>query len=124
MDKRPTCAPKAASAVRTHAGAAAALLKALANEQRLLILCHLLEGRASVGQINASVPLSQSALSQHLGVLRAASLVATHRESQTIYYTVTPGPALEIMDVLYRGFCAPHGRALKKGGAASATSPR
>ena len=123
MNKRTTCVPKAA-AVRSHAGAAAGLLKALANEQRLLILCHLLEGRSSVGEINARVPLSQSALSQHLGVLRAASLVATHRESQTIYYEIEPGPALEIMDVLYRGFCAPHGRTLKKGGGASATSPR
>ncbi|MDE1924140.1 MAG: winged helix-turn-helix transcriptional regulator [Gammaproteobacteria bacterium] len=123
MNKRSTCVPEDA-ATRIRADAAAGLLKALANEQRLLILCHLLGGRASVGEINAHVPLSQSALSQHLGVLRAASLVATHRESQTIYYELEPGPALEIMGVLYRSFCAPHGRTVKKGVGAGATRPR
>ncbi len=123
MDKRSTCLP-ADAATRIQADAAAGLLKALANEQRLLILCHLLDGPASVGEINARVPLSQSALSQHLGVLRAAGLVATHRESQTIYYEMRPGPALEIMGVLYRGFCAPHGRTIRKRAEAGARRPR
>ncbi len=99
--------------VREHATEAAAFLKALANDQRLLVLCALLEGPLSVGDINERVPLSQSALSQHLSVLRDAGLVTTTRQSQSIYYTLAPGPALQIMEVLYATFCAP-----------TATSPR
>jgi DNA-binding transcriptional ArsR family regulator len=93
--------------MRDHATEAAAFLKALANDQRLLVLCALLEGPLSVGDINERVPLSQSALSQHLSVLRDAGLVTTNRQSQTIYYTLAPGPALQIMEVLYATFCAP-----------------
>jgi DNA-binding transcriptional ArsR family regulator len=93
--------------MRDHATEAATFLKALANDQRLLVLCALLDGPLSVGDINERVPLSQSALSQHLSVLRDAGLVSTTRQSQTIYYTLTPGPALQIMEVLYMTFCAP-----------------
>lgn len=95
------------AAVQEHASEAAALLKALANDQRLLVLCALLGQSLSVGEINDRVPLSQSALSQHLAVLRAAGLVGTRRQSQTIYYALAPGPALKIMEVLYEAFCAP-----------------
>ena len=95
------------AAMQDHAGEAAALLKALANDQRLLMLCCLLDGALSVGEINERVPLSQSALSQHLGVLRDAGLVTTTRQSQTIYYALAKGPALQIMEVLYEAFCAP-----------------
>jgi len=59
----------------------------------------------SVGQINERVPLAQSALSQHLAVLRRDGLVTTRRESQTIYYAVKPGPAAEILSVLHKHFC-------------------
>jgi DNA-binding transcriptional ArsR family regulator len=97
----------AMAAIEEHATEAAAFLKALANDQRLLILCCLLEGPLSVGEINERVPLSQSALSQHLGVLRDADLVTTTRQSQTIYYAITKGPALKIMEVLYTAFCGP-----------------
>jgi ArsR family transcriptional regulator, virulence genes transcriptional regulator len=95
--------------MREHATNAAAFLKALGNDQRLLVLCALLDGELSVGEINERVPLSQSALSQHLGVLREAGLVTTTRQSQTIYYAIAPGPALQIMQVLYETFCAPSG---------------
>ena len=98
--------PKTA-AVQEHAGEAAALLKALANDQRLLVLCALLDGPLSVGEINERVELSQSALSQHLAVLRTARIVTTRRESQTIYYALADGPALKVMEVLYEAFCAP-----------------
>lgn len=97
----------AVAAVQEHATEAAAFLKALANDQRLLVLCSLLEGPRSVGEINERVPLSQSALSQHLGVLREAGLVSTNRQSQTIYYALAHGPALQIMEILYGAFCAP-----------------
>ena len=93
--------------LQKHAREAAALLKALANEQRLQILCCLLNGARSVGEINDQISLSQSALSQHLSVLRNSGLVTTRRESQTIHYSLAPGPALKIMKVLYDTYCAP-----------------
>lgn len=88
-----------------HASDASRLLRALANPSRLVILCLLSEGEMSVGQINTKVPLAQSALSQHLAVLRRDGLVDTRRESQTIYYSVKPGPAAEILTVLHSHFC-------------------
>lgn len=97
----------AAGELRRHAGDAAVLLKSLANPHRLAILCVLGEGEASVGALNARIPVTQSALSQHLAVLREQGLVATRRESQTIYYSVQPGPALEVVRVLHAHFCAP-----------------
>ena len=106
-------------AVQEHAGEAAALLKALANDQRLLVLCALLDGPRSVGEINERIELSQSALSQHLAVLRAAHIVTTRRESQTIFYALAAGPALKVMEVLYEAFCAPKPRAPRSAGRAS-----
>jgi DNA-binding transcriptional ArsR family regulator len=89
-----------------HAESAAGLLKALANPHRLQILCVLGEGELAVGALNERIPLSQSALSQHLAVLRADGLVSTRRESQTIYYRVMPGPALDVIRVLHSHFCS------------------
>jgi DNA-binding transcriptional ArsR family regulator len=103
--------------MQDHAVEAATFLKALANDQRLLMLCCLIDGALSVGEINERVSLSQSALSQHLGVLREAGLVTTTRKSQTVYYSLAQGPALNIMEILYSAFCAPRGsktRANKK----------
>lgn len=91
-----------------HAQSAAELLKALANPHRLLILCVLGEGELSVGALNARIPLSQSALSQHLAVLRRDGLVTTRRESQTIFYRVTTGPALDLIRVLHAHYCNVH----------------
>ena len=97
--------PKPASAIKPHADKAAALLKALANEQRLMILCNLLEGPLSVGELNARVSLSQSALSQHLGVLRDANIVTTTREAQSIRYALSSGAVTRIIEILYKEFC-------------------
>lgn len=91
--------------MRRHAGDAATLLKSLANPHRLAILCVLGEGEVSVGTLNERIALTQSALSQHLAVLREEGLVATRRESQTIYYSVQPGPALDVIRVLHSHFC-------------------
>lgn len=91
--------------MRPHAAKAAALLKALANEQRLMILCNLVGGPLSVGQLNERVRLSQSALSQHLGVLREAGVVSTARESQSIIYSLPPGIATHIIGLLHDEFC-------------------
>ena len=92
-------------AMRRHAVKAAGLMRSLANPHRLLVLCVLSEGEISVSELNRRIPLSQSALSQHLAVLRRDKLVRTRRESQTIYYSVSDGPAMEIVRLLHASFC-------------------
>ena len=96
---------KPARAIKPHADKAAALLKALANEQRLMILCNLLEGPLAVGALNERLELSQSALSQHLSVLREASVVTTTREAQSIRYALSSGAVTRIIEILYKEFC-------------------
>jgi DNA-binding transcriptional ArsR family regulator len=83
-----------------RAGEAAQLLKLLANDQRLIILCRLKGTEASVGELGEHVALSQSALSQHLAKLRAEGLVATRRDGQTIYYRLANRNAERLVDVL------------------------
>lgn len=103
------------SAMQAHAGDAALLLKALANEKRLQVLCLLAESERSVGEINELLDLSQSALSQHLAVLREENLVHTRRVAQTIYYSLAPGPAGAVMKTLHGIYCGrPGARATKR----------
>lgn len=102
------CAPRFdfdVEEMRAHADDAARLLKALSNSSRLMVLCSLAEGELSVGEINARVPLSQSALSQHLGVLRRDGLVNTRRAAQVIYYRLADGPAEKVIATLHDIFC-------------------
>lgn len=89
-----------------HAGEAETLVKLLANRNRLMVLCSLHDGEMSVGELNDCVPLSQSALSQHLAILRSAGIVATRREAQVIYYRLADERATTVIDTLYRLFCA------------------
>ena len=98
------------TAMQAHAGEAAKLLKALANERRLQVLCLLAGGERSVGELNEMLDLSQSALSQHLAVLREEGLVQTRREAQMIFYSLVPGPAGEVMATLYGIYCGPRAR--------------
>jgi ArsR family transcriptional regulator, virulence genes transcriptional regulator len=102
-------------AMQAHAGDAAQLLKALANERRLQILCLLAAGERSVGEINGMLDLSQSALSQHLAVLREERLVQTRREGQAIYYSIVPGPAATVMETLHGIFCGRPPANVKRG---------
>ena len=88
-----------------HAAEAGNLLRAMASEHRLMVLCSLMPGERSVSQLMEQVPLAQSALSQHLAVLRRERLVETRRAGQTVYYSLKPGPALDIIQVLYSSFC-------------------
>jgi DNA-binding transcriptional ArsR family regulator len=103
--------PSRIADMHAHVGEAAGLLRALGNEQRLLILCNLLEGPLTVGALNARVDLSQSALSQHLALLREAGLVETRREAQSIHYSLPPGPVTRVMAVLQDVYCGGHGQA-------------
>jgi len=93
--------------MQSRAEEASQLLKTLGNAQRLRMLCLLLDGEMSVGQINEQLPeLSQSALSQHLARLRDEGLVSTRREAQTVWYTLPAGPAHAIIATLYEIYCA------------------
>jgi DNA-binding transcriptional ArsR family regulator len=94
------------SELEQSAHAAARMLKLLASEQRLLLLCRLVEGEASVGALAEHAKLAQSAASQHLAKMRAEGLVATRREAQTIYYRLADPAAIRVLDTLcdiYRG---------------------
>ncbi len=88
-----------------HASEAADLMKQLSNPNRLMIVCTLMQQELSVGELNERVPLSQSALSQHLASLRQAGLVATRRESQTIYYRLQGDHAVRVVALLKDLFC-------------------
>ena len=80
-------------------------LKLMANKNRLMVLCSLLSGELSVGQLNERVPLAQSALSQHLASLRKADMVTTRRDGHTIYYSLTDPKVESIIALLYQWFC-------------------
>ena len=97
--------PADLAALQDKAAHAARLLKALSNERRLLILCRLGAGEASVGALQAELGVSQSALSQHLAVLREDGLVATRREAQTIHYRIADPAALTLIGVLVDLYC-------------------
>lgn len=89
------------------AGEAAALLKALAHEARLMVLCQLLDGEHSAGALQESSGLSQSALSQHLARLREEGLVETRRDAQIIYYRLADPNVARVLDTLAQIYCPP-----------------
>ena len=97
----------AIDALRDSAHRASGLLKQLANEQRLLILCKLMEGECSVGFLSDHIGLAQSATSQHLSKLRESGLVATRRDAQTIYYRLGDENALVVLRTLCDIFAPP-----------------
>jgi DNA-binding transcriptional ArsR family regulator len=97
-------------AVKSKAGEAATFLKSMANDRRLIVLCELVKGEKTVGELEAVAGLSQSALSQHLAKLREAKLVQTRRESQTIYYSLANTSVKRLIDVLYDLYCRPQRR--------------
>ena len=91
--------------LRQNAEGASQLLKTIANPHRLMILCTLIDGELSVGEINDRIDISQSTLSQHLAILRESGHVETRREAQTIYYSLHSREVELLMDCLYRIFC-------------------
>ncbi len=95
------------AALEERAEEAAALLGAMANAKRLLVLCHLVDGERSVGELAEIAGISQSALSQHLGKMRLQGLVATRREAQTIYYSLASRDVRVLIETLYGLFCGP-----------------
>jgi DNA-binding transcriptional ArsR family regulator len=91
--------------LEARATTVARFLKAMANPSRLLVLCQLAAGEKSVGELERAVGLSQSALSQHLAVLRREHVVATRRAGQNIYYLLASAEAVSLMGTLYEVFC-------------------
>ena len=91
-----------------NAEKAAKLLKIMSHPGRLMVLCHLMNGECPVSVLNQAVPLSQSALSQHLANLRKADLVDTRRESQVIHYRLKDRAVSKILETLYTIYCTPN----------------
>ncbi len=107
-DAKPTSAPadKGIAELERKAGEAAGLMKLMANENRLLILCRLVAaGELSVSGLAAAVDLSQSALSQHLAKMRDDGLLATRRDAQTIYYRIADPNAERLLEQLKDIYC-------------------
>ena len=95
-------------AMRLAATEASGLLKALANPDRLLLLCQLSQAEHCVSELEDLLSIQQPTLSQQLGVLRKERLVTTRREGKQIVYSISSKEALAVMQVLYQQFCAPH----------------
>ena len=93
--------------LEAKAAEVAATLAAMANPKRLLVLCTLLAGEKSVGDLAEIVRLSPAALSQHLGKLRALRLVATRRDGQTIFYSLASPEVRALLETLYQIYCTP-----------------
>lgn len=91
--------------MQAAAANACALLKVLANPDRLLLMCCLSQGELSVGALEEQLGIRQPTLSQQLGILRENGLVATRREGKNIFYSVASTQALAVMTVLYEQFC-------------------
>lgn len=84
-----------------------AFLKSLASRHRLMVLCSLLDGELSAGELAVRTGLSQSNLSRHLGMLRQEELVATRRDGTTIHYRIASDRVRPLLELLYRQLCAP-----------------
>jgi len=92
-------------AMRKHAGEAVSMMRALSHEARLLVLCELVAGERTAGELVERSGLSQSALSQHLAKLRDEGLVRTRRESQSIFYSIADPKAAQFLGVLHDLYC-------------------
>lgn len=94
--------------LEAHAAGVSALLRALANERRLMILCKLVEwGEANVGTLAAAIGLDPSPTSQHLARMRDEGLVARRRESQTLWYRIADPRVERLLATLYELYCRP-----------------
>lgn len=95
--------------MRRAASEATALLRVLANEDRLLLLCQLSQGEKSVGELEALLDIHQPTLSQQLGVLRSIGLVDTRRDGKRIYYSVADEKVMVLLGTMYGLYC-PQGK--------------
>lgn len=98
--------PAPADEMASNAQNAAAFLKTLAHEGRLMILCHLGGGEKSVGELEELLGIRQAAVSQMLARLREEGLVITRRDGKTIYYSLANDNTSQVIELLYNMFCA------------------
>src|SRR6185295_2174963 len=104
-------APPDLAVFTANAAHVADVLRALANERRLMILCKLVEwGEATVGSLAEAVGLSQSALSQHLAKMRDEAIVAYRRESQTLWYRIAEPRTEALLGHLHQLYCPPEAK--------------
>lgn len=96
-----------ANQMRDAADVASELLKALSNQHRLLILCRLIDGEKSVGQLAEFLHIRDSTVSQHLALLRRGGIISGRRDGQTIWYSIENDVARQVVKVLYDSFCRP-----------------
>jgi DNA-binding transcriptional ArsR family regulator len=115
LDYRPTAPvddelPLSVAEMADRAAEAAALLKALSHEGRLMILCHLASGEKSVSELEALLDARQAAVSQQLARLRSEGLVEGRREGKTIFYTIRDPKAAAVVAIVYRLYCGTAGQ--------------
>lgn len=91
--------------METRADQVAALMKTLSHRSRLLLLCQLVEGEKSVGELATKIGQPQPNVSQQLALLRREGLVRTRRDGQTIFYQLPPGRLYRLMGFLYANYC-------------------
>ena len=91
--------------LKSSADRATSLMKALANRDRLLLLCQICQGERCVSELEEALNIQQPTLSQQLTVLREEGLVSTRREGKYIYYSVSDLKVLKVMEVLYSIYC-------------------
>ena len=106
LDPAPVMDHPIARELEASAREASSLLSALGNDNRLMILCHLVQGEKRVSELVALVGLSQSALSQHLSKMRSLRLIESRREGQSIYYRIASSEALQVLETLHDIYCA------------------
>lgn len=97
--------PESLAGLRESAGQCCTLLKAMAHEDRLLLLCQLIEGEHNVGELETQVGIRQPSLSQHLGVLREEGLVSARREGKYMYYSLASNEVFAVMLTLSSLYC-------------------
>ena len=107
MNADTVMSPDSLKVLRSSAGRACSLLKTMANEDRLMLLCHLIDTELNVGELERLTGIRQPTLSQQLGVLRDEGLVATRREGKYIFYTLASPVVMKVMHTLYDLYCSP-----------------
>ena len=95
--------------MRGRAHVVTALLRVMANEDQLLLLCQLAHGEVSVGELEARLDIRQPTLSQQLGVMRTEGLVQTRRDGKRIFYSIRDAKVLALLGTLYELYCGPDG---------------
>lgn len=107
FDTPTSCSNDPLDLMATRAGEAAAFLKALSHEGRLMILCHITEGEKSVTELEELIGARQSAVSQQLARLRIEGLVSARRDGKAIYYSIADERVRALVRLMYQMFCSP-----------------